>query len=236
MGYKARISVHSGFSFLSLIENDPISKPMKPFALLFLAFVFPLVACGGNDEPEESTAIASMQDAAQNLESMAEEMERRAEQPPAEPVDFQNLKNLLPEQLAGFSRTEASGRRQQMGQAIGYSEATASYSNGVGSVDVEIMDMGGASAFAMLGLGWAMVEMEEETDTGYKRTREIEGYRGYEEYDSEVRRGEMSVMVADRFMVKVAGRDVDMDVIEQAITSIDLDALEDMKDEGREDA
>lgn len=210
---------------------------MRSFSLVALALILPLSACGGDDKPEEPTAFDSMQEAARGLESMAEEMERRAEEAPADPVDFQVLKELLPERLAGFTRTESSGSRRRMGEGFGVSEAEAAYADESGSetLEVEIVDLAGAGPFGMMagfGLGLA-AEYEEETDTGYRRSREIRGHRGYEEYDSEDGDGEMAVLVADRFMVKVEGSDVEMNVIEQAITSIDLGALEKMKDEGR---
>lgn len=201
-----------------------------------LALIAALAACGG-EEPEEPDPAGAIGEMARGLEAVAERMQQRAEMPPADPVDFRRLKALLPEQLAGLPRTEASGKRSRMGEGFGISQAEARYApeDGSGRLQVEIADLGGAGPFgtmAALGFG-AIAEYEEESDTGYKRSRRIDGHPGYEEYDSRYGRGEIAALIADRFSVKVTGRDMNMKMVERAIASIDFDALEAMKDEGR---
>jgi hypothetical protein len=165
----------------------------------------------------------SQADMAKTVEAMQKAM---ANQSKVEPVDFRELKALLPESLKGMKRGDASGEKSgAMGMSI--SKAEASYDSDSGaSVDIEITDMGGINNFAAAAqFGWAMQEIDRETKTGYEKTMTIAGYKGYEEYDRENKSGKVQVMVKGRFMVEARGSSVDMDAIQAAIKAVDLNKL-----------
>lgn len=199
-------------------------------------FVFALAGCGGSDEPEEPgllTQARQMGQAAQGLQRMGEQMEAESKRPPAEPVDFRRLKEMLPETAAGLPRTNAEGARQGMG-GMDVSNATGTYGDGAdASVTLTVSDMGGIQGAAMMGAMWTMVTIDRETDTETERTHEIGGFPGYEKYNSEQQAGEMQAVVANRFLVKAEGRGVSAEQIQSAFETVDLGALDGMKDEGR---
>jgi Yip1 domain/zinc-ribbon domain len=140
-----------------------------------------------------------------------------------QPVDFHLLKEMLPESIAGMRRTEASG---QSGEAMGIkgSSATASYSGGGGSLQVEISDLGSLSGLAGLANKFDP-NIEKETDTGYERTTKVNGQIVHERYDRRARSGEVSVILANRFSVTVDGSGVDAAVLTGALKEIDLSKL-----------
>ena len=72
----------------------------------------------------------------------------------------------------------------------------------------------------------------KESDTGFERTITYKGSRGHEKYDSSRKRGEMQVVVADRFVVEVRGRKVEWKAIRSAMEALDLDDLTKWKDHG----
>ena len=80
-----------------------------------------------------------------------------------QPIDFRELKAMLPASLPGMQRNEASG---QGGEAMGMkgSSATARYSDGANaSIRIEIVDLGSLSGLAALA-GKFDPNMEKETD------------------------------------------------------------------------
>jgi hypothetical protein len=141
-----------------------------------------------------------------------------------QPVDFHELKAMLPASLPGMQRTEASG---QGGEAMGIkgSSATARYSDGkTAQITIEIADLGSIAGLAAVA-GKFNPSLEKETATGYERVRRVDGQLVHERYDRAARSGEMGVLVADRFSVSVEGSGIDAAALNTALKSIDLTSL-----------
>lgn len=139
------------------------------------------------------------------------------------------LKPFVPDTLAGLPRTNISVERSQaMGMQI--SEAKATYSDGSGrSVRLEITDTG--SAKGLLGLaGWAGVEGEKQTDSGYEKTYRDNGRLIHEEWEGT--HGKYTVVVGERFTIDVNGEANSLDELKAAATALDLSGLEALKHEG----
>lgn len=149
-----------------------------------------------------------------------------------EPVDFRELKALLPESVAGMKRTEARGEKSGMGGLM-VATAEASYGgDGERSVELKLVDMGGAG-LGMMGLAaWAMVEVDRETESGRERTGKLGGRPFHEKYDDKAHSGEFALVVGQRFLVEASGDNVDLQALKNAVAAVDLAKLEAMKDVG----
>ncbi|MBS1138394.1 MAG: hypothetical protein H6R11_2348, partial [Proteobacteria bacterium] len=149
-----------------------------------------------------------------------------------EPVDFRELKALLPENVGGMKRTEARGEKSGMGGLM-VATAEASYGgDGERSVELKLVDMGGAG-LGMMGLAaWAMVEVDRETESGRERTGKLGGRPFHEKYDEKARSGEFALVVGQRFLVEASGDGVDLQTLKNAVAAVDLAKLEAMKDVG----
>lgn len=139
------------------------------------------------------------------------------------------LKGFVPETLDGLPRKRLRAEKNRaMGLQI--ASARADYSNDEGrSLQLEITDTGGAKG--LMGLAsWALVEQESETDTGYDKTFKSDGRLIHEQWDRESKRGEYAITLGQRFMVKVEGEADSIENLQGAVGSIDLAALEALKD------
>jgi hypothetical protein len=146
--------------------------------------------------------------------------------PRPEPVNFRELKGLLPEALPGFKRTSATGEKAgAMGMVV--SHADGEYSGDGGAhLSVRITDIGNVTGPLGLGLaGWAMVEIDRETETGYEKSTVLGGNKAFEKYDSRSKHGELNVLVGNRFVIEVKGRDVKMDDMKAVAGKLDLAKL-----------
>ncbi|HFE64505.1 MAG TPA: hypothetical protein ENK14_08860 [Caldithrix sp.] len=144
-----------------------------------------------------------------------------------EPVNFRELKKLLPDELPGMKRVNASGEKTaSFGIKVATAEAT--YRGDDGSrITIKITDMGNMSGYAaMAAYAWTMAEIDRESDNGYERTTEYAGHKAFEEYNSRSKSGEIQVLVAKRFIVEVEGSEVKMDDVKNAVKKIQLDKLE----------
>lgn len=207
----------------------------KLFSILILSALI-LSGCGkGGDQPNEKeqaddkTGIKSLDDFVDNMKEVEKNMEEGKKY---EVVDFRDLKSLLPESVGDLKRTNAEGEKTgAMGFTI--SKAEADYNNEDYSqrIDIEITDMTGASGYAGLAAwGWAMADIDKETESGYEKTVKYKGHKAFEKYNHQDQYGSIEVLVSGRFMVSVNGNNVPMEVIKSAIDQIDIGRLEAMKE------
>ena len=141
------------------------------------------------------------------------------------------LKSFVPEKLAGLSRSSLSAERSgAMGLQV--STATATYSDDSGrEVRLEITDAGGAKG--LLGLAsWAGVEGEREENGRREKTFREDDRLIHEEWDSNASEGQYTVIVGDRFTVKVEGGARSVAQLREAAEQLDLDGLADLRTVG----
>lgn len=145
--------------------------------------------------------------------------------PAATPTDFRKLKEFLPAELPGMTRTSATGERTAaMGMNVSNAEAVYE-GDPTGRITLKITDMGSMGGFlAMAQAGMAMGEYDRETETGYERTLTWKGHKASESYDNKGRYGKFTAMIGS-IVIDVDGSDVDFTAIEAARDAIALDDL-----------
>jgi hypothetical protein len=142
------------------------------------------------------------------------------------------IKPFLPDTLQGLKRTQLSvDRSGALGVQI--SKATATYSDdGQHRLNLEITDTGSLKGLVGFASGWAGVEQDTETDTGYDKTYKNGGQLVHEKWDSRGNSGEYGVVVGDRFSVSVSGSAASIDELKAAVSSVNLAGLEALKNQG----
>lgn len=140
------------------------------------------------------------------------------------PVDFRALKELLPDSLPGMKREGASGETNTA-MGISASKATAEYNGDDGKhMTVEITDMGSLSGLAGLAAKFDP-NLDKETDTGYERTKNVDGQLMHEEYNNSDHSGEVDFIAGNRFAVAVHGNNVSMDEMTDVLKQVDFEKL-----------
>jgi hypothetical protein len=207
----------------------------KYISILFLSTLLILSSCGkSGDQPtekqksEDKTGIKSLDDFVNNVEEAQKNMEEGKKY---EVVDFRELKALLPESIGDLKRTNAEGEKTgAMGFTISKAEADYNSEDHSRSIDIEITDFTSATGIAGMAVwGWAMADIDKETESGYEKTTKYKGHKAFEKYNNQNQYGSLEVLVADRFMVSVDGNNVPMAVIKSAMDQIDISKLETMK-------
>lgn len=142
------------------------------------------------------------------------------------------IKPFVPDTLQGLKRTQLSvDRSGAMGVQV--SKATATYSDdGQRRLNLQITDTGSLKGLVGFASGWAGVEQDTETDTGYDKTYKSGGQLVHEKWDSRGNSGEYGVVVGDRFAVNVSGSAASIDELKAAVASINLAGLEALKNQG----
>jgi hypothetical protein len=141
-------------------------------------------------------------------------------------VDFRALKALLPESVAGLKRVSASGEKNAA-MGMGAAHAEAKYrGDGSARLKIKIIDPAGLGAMAFAGFGLAGIEVDKESDHGYERTTTVAGNKAFEKYDTRSRRGQLNMLVANRFVLEIEGDEVPMEAIKEAVGKIDVAKLQ----------
>jgi len=142
------------------------------------------------------------------------------------------IKSFVPESLGGLKRTEVSAERNAaMGVQI--SKAAATYSDGADHrLNLEISDTGSLKGLVGFATGWAGVEQDKETDSGYEKTYKSNGQLIHEKWDKQSNSGEYSVVVGERFTIQVSGNASSIDDLKRAAASVDANGLAALKGEG----
>ena len=142
------------------------------------------------------------------------------------------LKPFLPDAIGTLKRTQMSVERNAaMGVQI--SKGTATYSDGAQhTLNMEITDSGSLKGLVGFAAGWAGVEQEKQTDSGYEKTYMSGGRLVHEKWDNGSHSGQYGVVVGNRFSVQVAGGAANIDDLRTALASINLAGLEALKNEG----
>jgi hypothetical protein len=167
---------------------------------------------------------------AEALQQMQKMMQAANTNAAIQVVNFRALKALLPEEIEGLKRTSASGEKSGvMGMTVSFAEGVYETADG-GRVTVKISDLGGMGGMMkMAQAGWAMAEIDRETDTGFERTTRFKGQKAHEKYDSKTKRGESGVMAYEKYHIEITGRDVPFETIEAVRDAISLEQLKDLK-------
>jgi hypothetical protein len=214
-------------------------------AVLALALAAVAAGCGKEDPPKPADPGSKVGEAAQKMGSamlagdvggVGEAMKQMggalAGSVQVEPVDFRELKALMPPSLAGLTRRSAEGSRSKI-MGIAASSAEAVYEDGKGGrMKVSITDAGTLTGLASLAVAWVSVEIDKEGDSGYERTTTIDGRKAYERYDKATRTGKLDVVAAGRFLVAAEANGLDMKGFRAAIERLDFGQLEALKSRG----
>lgn len=147
-----------------------------------------------------------------------------------DPLEIDQIKAFIPSTFAGLAK-DGAGRAEKTGMAgLMVSMAEARYGEGAKTADLEITDSGGVSG--LMGLAsWAGMQASSEDEDGSERTMKVNG-RMVHEKRSKRGSNEYAVVLGERFMVTAKSADLSVDDLKAAVSGLDLDKLEAMKDVG----
>lgn len=188
------------------------------YVVLFAASLF-LASCGGGKS--ESTQHVETNTPENPAEAMQKALENLNDGKVSEPVDHRKLRDLLKEEIEGFTRVDYES---QSAGAMGFnmSHAEGNYTKGDARIKTTIMDTGGAGMAMMSVASWSMINVDKENQDGYERTGSYKGYKAFEKFDKRSNSCELAVIVENRFIVTFNGQQCDMNALKNFADDVDL--------------
>ncbi len=149
-----------------------------------------------------------------------------------EALSPEQLKPFIPESLNGLARKSFSVQRNAV-MGMQTSEGQASYrdDSGAHSVNLQVVDMGGAKGLTALA-GWAVQSSESESDTGYDKVYQDSGRMIHEQWNRQSNAGTLTLIIGGRFSVELQCNGLSMEEIKSLASSLNLSGLEALKQSG----
>jgi hypothetical protein len=189
------------------------------------------IGCSRKEKADEGkelskNPIAALSQISEAAKKAADAAKESSEMKPVDPVRFDALLPLLPPAPAGFTAEEPRG---ETSSAMGFkiTEVERAYSKGDQRLDVKIVD-GAYNAFIYAGVTMAAQFARESTE-GYEKGVTIDGNPGVEKWSKASKRGELTVVVAKRFLVTVEASPVEPDFVRSVYGSVDKARLAALK-------
>lgn len=178
-------------------------------------------AAAGAQQAAQGAQQGSQQ-VAQGLEAFAKGLAQMGQsQGPS--IDFEVLKGLLPE-IPGWTRSSPRGEQTTMPFKI--SKASARYQKDESTINIEILDSSLNQLILAPFTMFMTMGFEERSDDGFKRATKIGGSPAFEEWKTQSKDGEISVVVGNRFIVSVKGDNIEnIEVVRKAVQAVDLNKL-----------
>jgi len=170
-----------------------------------------------------SIDLGAAQAAADKMKAASARIQADAASGHSSAVPADALQAMLPVSIAGFTRGEVETQSGGVG-GINGSTANARYTQGDQSFRLSLADIGAAGSLASLG-GALNMQSSKTTATGYEKTEMVNGAMVNERWDNQAHSGEYSTMAASRFTVSAEGSAPSIDVLKQAVASVDASKL-----------
>jgi len=217
---------------------------MKRSLVVVCAALLVTTACGKSEAEKQAEEVAKAAEqiakgaeqaakgaegsVAEGLQQMAKGLQQMGQGTAAKPVDFEALIALIPE-MSGWTRSKPRGE-QQTAMGMSTSKAEARYEKGESSIDLDITDSSLNQIFLAPFMMFMASGYSERSSDGYTKSAPVNGHPGFEKWENEPKRGEITIVVGNRFLVQANGRDVEnLDQVRQLVQAIDLAKLASLK-------
>jgi hypothetical protein len=202
---------------------------MRRLSFAALAFAFLFAACNNNKTKDATTIVSEDGKTKVTIDpstvtdpTASGDMTKKMEDlKKLTPLSLDQLKALLPEELAGMKRSNFSAN-----SAMGFALAEARY-KGSEEDDKElklvIWDCAGEAGAGFYSLTyWTQFNMQSESDDGYTKSVPFNGGKAIEKYSKGSNEYDLTYTSGERLLVNISGRNVPLDVVKQAATGLNL--------------
>ena len=150
-----------------------------------------------------------------------------------ESVSSSDLKAVLPDKLRGMEREYSNSEKVGvLGLSLTNVEQVYVDEDDGERIEIKLVDMGSLAATASAGLDWLDVNIDAESSDGFERTTTLEGYPAMEECTGKGDHCSIHMFIADRFMIQIDAKRVDIGRLHRIIKDMDLKKLEELRDYG----
>jgi len=199
---------------------------MKKFLHALWAALLILASCSNdkakvksiqkNEDGSSTTTTVDMQKMAEASDKSQEKIEELKK---LTPLRLDQLKALLPEELAGMKRTSYN-----TSSTMGYAMAEGTYQkNDSTDLKVVVYDCAGEAGSALYTMTyWGAMNVQQESDKEYTKTIDFKGVKAIENYKKEGNESSLTYVSNDRLLVVLNGTNLKPDEVKEAASHLSL--------------
>ena len=195
----------------------------KPLLSLFLGLF--LLSCG--KVRDAANAAEGLKNYAEGIKESTSKFEERKAKGDTVSIPYTDLQKLLPSSVSGYAKEGEPGGETVNMTGMSYSSASQVYKNGEAEITINIMDYN--ASYAAFGAATAMFSTGFSVDNDDEHLGAIDlgvsGVKAWEDIKKKEKRSSIMAGVNDRFLVSAEGRNVDADVVKEAVKAVNLSKL-----------
>ena len=195
----------------------------KPLLSLFLGLF--LLSCG--KVRDAANAAEGLKNYAEGIKESTSKFEERKAKGDTVSIPYTDLQKLLPSSVSGYAKEGEPGGETVNMTGMSYSSASQVYKNGEAEITINIMDYN--ASYAAFGAATAMFSTGFSVDNDDEHLGAIDlgvsGVKAWEDIKKKEKRSSIMAGVNDRFLVSAEGRNVDADVVKEAMKAVNLSKL-----------
>ncbi len=196
---------------------------MRALIIPAIAIGLLLTACKGKNKATTITSEdgkSSVTIDTKNTGAITNEMEKKMEElKKLPPLTVDQLKAMLPEELAGIKRSSFNANSM-----MGFAVADADYKkDDTTDIKLTVYDCAGEAGAGFYGLSyWTKMSMESQSDDGYTKTVDFMGNKAVEDYKKYNNTYSLTYATNDRLLVSLQGHNTGIDLLKDAAKSLNL--------------
>jgi hypothetical protein len=200
---------------------------MKKTRLSIVSFFLGLLLFSCGKVRDAANAAEGLKNYAEGIKESTSKMEERKAKGDTVSMPYSELQKLLPTNISGYAK-DGDPKGESINMAgMSYSTASQVYKNGDAEITINIIDYNASyaafgAATAMFATGFSVDNAEEHlgaVDLG------VSGVKAWEDVKKKEKKSTIMAGVNDRFLVSAEGRNVDADVVKEAVKAVDLGKL-----------
>lgn len=184
-----------------------------------------LLSCG--KVKDATNAAEGLKNYAEGMKESANKMEERRAKGDTVSMPYSELQKLLPSSISGYTKDGVPKGESVNMAGMSYSTASQVFKNGDGEITVNIMDY--SASYAAFGAATAMFSTGFSVDNDQEHLGAIDlgisGIKAWEDVKKKEKKSSIIVGVNERFLVTAEGRNVESDMVKEAVKSVDLKKL-----------
>ncbi|WP_121352463.1 hypothetical protein [Flavisolibacter nicotianae] len=169
-----------------------------------------------NEDGSSTTTTVDMQKMAEASDKSQEKIEELKK---LTPLRLDQLKALLPEELAGMKRSSYN-----TSSTMGYAMAEGTYRKDDSTeLKVVVYDCAGEAGSALYTMTyWGAMNFQQESDKEYTKTIDFKGVKAIENYKKEGNESSLTYVSNDRLLVVLNGTNLKPDEVKEAANHLSL--------------
>ncbi len=197
--------------------------------LLILLSVSLIWSCG--KIREAANVVETVTNLEKTTQQSSDKMKERQAKGDTVAIPYKDLQAYLPSSVSNFEKDGEPSGESVNAMGMSYSVANQRFSKGDSKLNVSLMDYN--AAFGVLSMATTMLSSGYSVDNDTEHIGSVkfdqEGMKGWEDFKKKEKRGTLTAVINDRFLINIEASNIEStESLQEIVKSMDLKKLLEM--------